>query len=82
MQKKFFYRPTYPIFFRTITGNKQLLFLGLKVTINNILGATVNSRKSQTLFINYGFRWLMVAEIFAKQRSKLRHWPKFTEIID
>ena len=29
MQKQFFYRPTYPIFFRTITGNKQLISLGL-----------------------------------------------------
>ena len=29
MQKKIFYRPTYPIFIRTVTGNKQLLFLGL-----------------------------------------------------
>ena len=25
---------------------------------------TVNSRKSRTLFINYDFRWLMVAEIY------------------
>ena len=29
MQKDFFYQPTYPIFFRTITGNKQFIFLGL-----------------------------------------------------
>ena len=27
---------------------------------------TVNSRKSGTLFINYHFRWLMVAEIYWK----------------
>ena len=31
MQKNYFYRPTYPIFFRTVTGNKQFLFLGLTV---------------------------------------------------
>ena len=30
MQEFFFYRPTYPIFLRTVTGNKQFLFLGLK----------------------------------------------------
>ena len=29
MQKKSFYRPTYPIFFRAVTGNKQFIFLGL-----------------------------------------------------
>ena len=29
MQKFFFYRPTYPIYLRTVTGNKQFLFLGL-----------------------------------------------------
>ena len=28
-KKKKKYRPTYPIFFRTVTGNKQFLFLGL-----------------------------------------------------
>ena len=27
--KKKFYRPTYPIFLRTVTGSKQFLFLGL-----------------------------------------------------
>ena len=27
--KFFFYLPTYPIFFLTITGNKQLIILGL-----------------------------------------------------
>ena len=32
MQNIFFYRPTYPIFFRTITGNKQFIFLGLSIT--------------------------------------------------
>ena len=32
MQKKYFFRPTYPIFFRTVTGNKQFLFLGLIIT--------------------------------------------------
>ena len=26
--------------------------------------STVKSRKSRTLFINYDFRWLMVAEIY------------------
>ena len=29
MQKNLFYRPTYPIFSRTVTGNKQFIFLGL-----------------------------------------------------
>ena len=24
--KHFFYRPTYPIFFQTVTGNKQFIF--------------------------------------------------------
>ena len=31
MEKKTFYRPTYPIFFRAVTGNKQLFFLGLRL---------------------------------------------------
>ena len=34
--------------------------------LNTCVPVTVNSRKSQTLFINYDFRWLMVAEIFRK----------------
>ena len=29
MQKKTFYRPTYPIFSQAVTGNKQFIFLGL-----------------------------------------------------
>ena len=33
MQNIFFYRPTYPISFRTVTGNKQFLFLGLSLFI-------------------------------------------------
>ena len=32
----------------------------------NITGFAVNSRKSRTVFINYDFRQLMVAEIFRK----------------
>ena len=28
-KKIYFYRPTYPIFLQTVTGNKQFLFLGL-----------------------------------------------------
>ena len=35
MQKKSFYRPTYPIFFRTVTGNKEFIFLGLVGCILN-----------------------------------------------
>ena len=30
---------TYPIFFRTVTGNKQLIFLGLIIAIINISSA-------------------------------------------
>ena len=50
----------------------QLLY---KVTLNFCIlsfNGTLNSRKYRTLFINYDFRWLMVAEIFWKYRSK--HW--------
>ena len=31
MQKNKNYRPTYPIFFQTVTGNKQYFFLGLSM---------------------------------------------------
>ena len=34
--------------------------------LNNDPIITVNSRKSRTLFINYDFRWLKVAEIYWK----------------
>ena len=36
------------------------------ITVNGVIVSvlTVNSRKSRTLFINYDFRWLMVAEIY------------------
>ena len=40
------------------------VFVKMKVMLLNQLRSTVNSRKSQTLFINYDFRWLMVAGIF------------------
>ena len=32
---------------------------------------TVNSRKYRTLFINYDFRWLMVAEIYYQLKQKI-----------
>ena len=41
---------------------------------------TVNSRKSRTLFINYDFLWLMVTEIFWKERSKLRHCGRISQL--
>ena len=44
----------------------------LQIMVFNIF-TTVNSRKSRTLFINYNFRWLMMAEFFQKYQSKLRH---------
>ena len=42
---------------------------------------TVNSRKYRTLFINYNFRWLMVAEFCRKYRSKLRHRGRDSPIL-
>ena len=35
-----------------------------RILIFGISNPTVKSRKSRTLFINYDFRWLMVAEIY------------------
>ena len=41
-KKKKIYLPTYPIFFGTVTGNKQFFFLGLSI-------GRVNARNSQKL---------------------------------
>ena len=47
---------------------KLLVFIQQDIAENDVLhefqiAHTVNSRKYRTLFINYDFRWLMVAEI-------------------
>ena len=51
-----------------VTEEKRLLqeeLNGVKKVSHQFLN-TVNSRKSQTLFISLDFRWLMVAKIFRK----------------
>ena len=62
--KLFFYRPTYPILFQTVTGNKQFLFLGLihqlfsfwkKGLIMQIIGADYQCIYDEKCCFNYAF---------------------------
>ena len=56
----------------------HLLWLTSKWLRKKPINPTVNSRKSRTLFINYDFRWLMVAEIFPKIAIKAQTlWPNY-----
>ena len=48
-KKRRFYRPTYPIFFRTVTGNKQLFFLGLNRDMISLLRPRKKSHISYLL---------------------------------
>ena len=41
MQKKFFYRPTYPIFFRTVTGKTISFFRPYHSTLLSLKGQTL-----------------------------------------
>ena len=43
-KKKRFYWPTYPIFFQTVTGNKEYFFLGLNLSIQVCLSVDEGAR--------------------------------------
>ena len=46
------------------TQNNNYFISNTSTSTTTTTTTTVNSRKSHTLFINYDFRWLVVAEIY------------------
>ena len=70
MQKNpLFCRPTYPIFFQTVTGNKQFLFLGL--TLYSQINPIINTLNNPYNYPNLMAMWSKVLPLTASFLSPL-----------
>ena len=56
-KKKGFCRPTYPIFFRTVTVNKQFLFLGLKALLKTQMLLEENQSSVEGTYVRFLKTW-------------------------
>ena len=61
-KKNFFYRLTYPIFLRTVTGNKQFIFLGLSI-LGKIFKGKVLLRTQVTTFLQIFYELMLYSLI-------------------